>query len=290
MLNTTDDLLLRSLDPADAVLSAQQRQRAEHMLQRIISTPSRSDDSVRMNGAPRRRRAWKVAFVAAAAAGIGVMSLAFPGVGGSGISYASWTATPSPVTSDDLQTVARACRDKVSDARGPEGAGIANLATIPVLLAERRGDFVAMLLHQDNPQTSVSCVVLNTPGSKDVGDVQASVGGGDGPAMSPPLGQITQSDIAQFGGRSPASFTDGTVGAKVDNVTIHAGDQSVKATVQGGRYFAWWPGQAFAAEPLPASGQGGPRVIITYDVTLTDGTTKTNVTPFVPPPIDPQRC
>lgn len=55
-------------------------------------------------------------------------------------------------------------------------------------------------------------------------------------------------------------------------VTIHAGDLNVQASVANGRFAAWWPGPAFASGPVEPSGRGGPRLNLTYDLTLADGT------------------
>jgi len=123
---------------------------------------------------------------------------------------------------------------------------------------------------------------MNRPGTSDIGDIAAAVGGGSGPAPIPTAGRIIPGGVSQFGYQPPASFTSGTVGTGVVGVTIHAGPQVITATVKNGRYVAWWPGKAFADGPQQPSGQGGPAVILTYDVTLTDGTTKTNVSPAPP--------
>ena len=135
---------------------------------------------------------------------------------------------------------------------------------------------------QHNPYISLTCIAANKPGSPDVDEVNASVGGGNGPAWTPPPGQIRPVTVSQFGGPTAASFTDGTVGDDVVAVTIHAGPETVTATVQNGRYAAWWPGKAFVDGPLPPDGQGGPQEMLTYDVTLTNGTVKTNITPATP--------
>lgn len=102
----------------------------------------------------------------------------------------------------------------------------------------------------------------------------AGPGGGDGPAApAPPLGQITQDTITQFGGHNLASLVDGAVGADVAAVTIRASGRLVKATVRDGRFAAWWPGKGFADGPSQPSSGGGPRLNLRHDVTLTDGTT-----------------
>lgn len=45
---------------------------------------------------------------------------------------------------------------------------------------------------------------------------------------------------------------------------------------------AWFPGPIFPDEPLPPSGEGGPVPVITYDITLTDGTVITDAEPSDP--------
>lgn len=273
------DLDLLSLDAADAALDPSQRLRAGAMLERIIAAPVTPEYAP--VGARRQQRfSRKVIWVPVVAVAVAVGSIVIPGRGGSATAYASWTSTPSAVAARDLEAVTQACRDQVAEltAHGPR----IDAATIPVAIAERRGDFVAVLLQLDNPDYSVSCVATNRPGSSDVVDLSAAGGGGDGPALIPPAGRITQGGSSQFGDQPPASFTNGSAGAGVVGVTIHAGPQVITATVKNGRYFAWWPGKAFADGPQQPSGQGGPAVILTYDVTLTDGTTKTNVSPAPP--------
>lgn len=278
-MRTPTELDLRSLDAADAALDPAQRLRAEAMLERIIATPV----TPAAVGAPRQRSfPRKVIWVPVAAAAVAVASIVIPGPGGPATAYASWTSTPSAVAARDLEAVTQACRDTVAgDSPGDHGPSF-DAATIPVAIAERRGDFVAILFLQDNPDYSVSCVARNRPGTSDVDDLAAAAGGGSGPAPIPPAGRIIPGGVSQFGDQPPASFTNGTVGTGVVGVTIHAGPQVITATVKNGRYVAWWPGKAFADGPQQPNGQGGPRTILTYDVTLNDGTTKTNVSPAPP--------
>ncbi len=278
-MRTPTDLDLLSLDAADAALDPSQLSRADAMLERIIAAPVTAENApVRAQRQTRFSR--KVIWVPVAAAAVAVGSIVIPGPGGSATAYASWTSTPSAVAARDLEAVTAACRNQVAELKdhGPSF----DAATIPVAIAERRGDFVAVLFLQDNPDVDVSCVAMNRPGSSDVEDISTAAGGGSGPAPIPPAGRITQGGASQFGLQPPASFTSGSVGAGVVGVTIHAGPQVITATVKNGRYVAWWPGTVFADGPQQPSGQGGPRIVLTYDVTLTDGTTKTNVIPAPP--------
>jgi hypothetical protein len=267
-MNTSYDSALRSLDAAVGTLDDGHRRRAEALLERIAATPADAAPD-RTGGGSRGRLVW----ISAIAAAIAIGFVALQGRGESGAAYASWSATPSAVAPRDLHTVVRACRDQLHH----YADGGVNPDAIPVALAERRGDFVAVLFHQDNPDLSASCVAGNPAGSTQVGDIETGLGGSSGPAWTPPAGRITQGAISQYGGKQPASFTDGAVGPGVVGVTIHAGSETVTASMANGRYAAWWPGKAFSDGP-----QAGPEPLITYDVHLADGSVKTNVAVALP--------
>ena len=275
-MKTPTDPALRSLDAADATLDPGQRLRADAMLERIIAAPVAAENAP-ASARRQRRISGKVVWVPLTTAAVAVGAFFVPGPGGPATAYASWTSTPSTVAAPDLAAVTAACRDQEAEgARGEQGASF-DPATIPVAIAERRGDFVAVLFLQDNPDVAVSCVATNRPGTSSVRDLSTATGGSSGPASIAPAGRIVEGAVSQFGDQPPASFTSGSAGAGVVGVTIHAGGQSITATVKNGRYLAWWPGKAFTDEPQQPSGEGGPRLVLTYDVTLSDGTTKTNV-------------
>jgi len=264
---------LRCLDAADAALSSGQRKRADALLQQILTTPMPTDTGAQVPVPARRRGRRAVVWVTVTAAAVTVGLVTISRSGGSGTAYASWAPSPLPVAAGDLDAVTRACRHELHSYGHGGDLVRFDAATIPVILAERRGDYVAILFRQDNPDTSASCVAGNRPGSIHVDHVDTGVGSSPGPATSPPPGQIIQSSISQFGGHNPASFADGAIGAHVAAVTIHADGRLVKATVSNGRFAAWWPGRAFAEGPGQPGGQGGPQVNLRYDVTLTDGRT-----------------
>jgi hypothetical protein len=184
---------------------------------------------------------------------------------GGDAAYASWSATPASVASDELGAAASACRDKL------HGSSI-DSDRAKLVLAERRGDYVALLYRTEDPDISGACLVRNPKGSTAVGNVDMGVGGSSGPAQKAPARGYTQGTIAQFGETQVASITDGAVGDAVTGVTIHAGTLTVKASVQNGRYAAWWPGRAFDGGSRRPSGEGGPRLMLTYDLALADGT------------------
>ncbi|HEX6390964.1 MAG TPA: hypothetical protein VFZ89_16005 [Solirubrobacteraceae bacterium] len=212
---------------------------------------------------PRRRRAPRLTLAGAAATvAVAIVAIAVrDGGDASGVAYASWTPAPSAVAAHDLDAVVDACRDQL------------DTGAIPVALAERRGNFVAVLFHKNNPDIAASCVAWNTPGSSKVEHVRTGIGGSSGPAWTPAPGRITQGMVADFAGA--AAFTEGAVGRGVVGVTIHAGAETVTATIANGRYAAWWPGSAFGDGP-------NPKLLLTYDVRLADGTVKRDVAPALP--------
>lgn len=276
-MTTAHDTILRSLDPAPRALDQVQRQRADALLERIVASPPEGREADR---GPVRRGYRRAALVAGAAVAVLAGSALVQGWGGSGTAYASWTPTPTRVSAHDLTVVERACRDSIRGlAAHSPGQGGVRVETMSVALAERRGDFVALLLTQDNPQASASCVARSAPGSSEAADVAASLGGTSAAAYLPASDRISFGSISQFAmGSSPGSFADGAVGLNVVGVTVHAGSITAEATVTNRRFAAWWPGKAFT-DDRPPSGQGGPHEILTYDVRLADGTTLTNVAP-----------
>lgn len=275
---------LRCLDVAQSELDTDQAQRAYDLLERIVGT-SRMDLATSGQGASRTRsrprRIWLpiVGTLVAALLVTGPLYL-----GGPAAAYASWTQTPGPVDAVGLRAVVTACRHKLRSYT--QGAGRIDFdpAAIPVVLAERRGDYVAVLLGTADRRTSAACVATNRSGSTDVPDVGTSVGSTSGPRTPAPPNRIMEDSIAQFGSPGPAAFVVGAVGSNVVGVIIHAGDRAVNATVNGGTFFAWWPGKAFQSNARQNGGHGGPKEILSYDLELADGTTATRVMPWYPPP------
>jgi hypothetical protein len=189
---------------------------------------------------------------------------------GERIAFTSWTPTPSPLTAQELALVAPPCRDRL------DGDSL-DIGRAQLVLAERRGEFVALLYRTDDPDMAGSCVVRNRRGSTDVDEVSAGIGGGSGPTLRPGPRAYTQGAFHQT---TDVTVTDGGVGSEVRGVTIHALGLSVEASVRNGRYVAWWPGKAFRDV---ATGDGvEPRFEVTYDLTLVDGTVIRNAAPQLP--------
>lgn len=264
---------LRSLDAAATTLTADQQDRARATLERIVTTAptTRTPRPAAPTLARRSRR--RLVLIPTAALTLIVGSVMIQGKSGGDAAYASWTATPAAVTSDDLAAAAAACRGRLLGDNTIDG----NRARLA--LAERRGDHVVLLYRTEDPDISAACLVRNPKGSGDVDDIDIGIGGSSGPALRAPARGFTQGAISQFDG---VSVTDGVVGDAVTGVTIHAGTLTVTASLQNGRYVAWWPGPAFQSGPPEPSGEGGPEPILTYDLTLTDGTVIRNAQPTRP--------
>ncbi|GAA1652303.1 hypothetical protein [Actinoplanes couchii] len=252
------DSALSSLDAAQPVTGAQ-RLAANAVLDRIVTTEP--DATVRR---PRHRRILLAA--AAGVAAVGAAVALWPG--GGGVAYASWTPVPTALTETELQLIGPECRDALDDSPHLD------MARANLVLSERRGEYAMLLYRTENPDMAGSCLVHNVPGSDDVDDVKAGAAGGSGPAQVVTGDQFTQGAIADF---IDASVTDGAVGDDVAAVTIHAGEFTAEASVHNGRYVVWWPGQAF-----DRTAQGDLDLIITYDLTLKDGTVVTNAEPTLP--------
>jgi hypothetical protein len=274
-MNVRTHTALRSLDAADAHLTALEQERAEEALERILATAPSFEAVASPAPASARRSRRRLALVPAAAIALIVGWVVAQGGGGGSAAYASWSATPSTVASDELHAAASACLDKL---RGSH----LDADRAKLVLAERRGDHIALLYRTENPDISGACLVHNPKGSTDVDHVETGVGGSSGPALKARARGYTQGAISQFAGTPPASITDGAVGDAVTGVTIHAGRLTVNASVRNGRYTAWWPGTAFQGGPPPPSGEGGPELILTYDLTLEDGTVIHNARPSRP--------
>ncbi len=269
--NTRLDATLRSLDAA-GTLTAEQQQRAAATLERIVATAPDAGSDGHGAAAPVRRSRRRLLLISAAAAALAGAVIVLPDAGGGGRAYASWTPAPTALTTAEVDLVAPACREGL---RG----GSLDVKRSRLVLAERRGEYVALLYRTDDPDMSGSCLAHNRQGSDEVDDVRTGIGGGSGPALPAPARGFTQGAISDF---RDASMTDGAAGADVAGVTIHAGNLTVEASVSNGRYVAWWPGPAFENGRDQPSGKGGPRLIVSYDLTLTDGTVIHNAQPTRP--------
>ena len=255
------DSTLRSLDAAAETLTAAEHQQAATTLERILETPPTADTSASGRSAPSRRSRRRPVLIAGAAAAVGLLAATLDMPGG-GRAYASWTPAPVALTSAELDLVAPVCRDELRKGE------YLDMDRAKLVLSERRGEVVALLYRTDDPDMAGSCLLHNPPGTDEVEDLNWGVAGGTGPASTAPPRSFTQGAMATS---REVTVTDGAVGAEVVGVTIHApGGLTAQASVRNGRYVVWWPGPAY---DVAKEGTAEAQPIITYDLTLTDGTT-----------------
>jgi hypothetical protein len=276
--------LLRAYDVAPSD-TAPLRGRIDARLARVIveedATPPLAPATSR-----RRRTAARVAGLVAAAAAAALTLTLLPGPG-DGHAYASWTPTAQAVAERDGETAVQECRAALRGpfwARHDGGPEEFDPQAATVALTERRGDLVSVLLRDEGPLKGLSafCVVTLKEGATS-GEVKGhGVGGAVGgpPALAPDDGFL-EGSMSQSG-QQPISMLDGAVGRDVAALTIHAGELTVEATIQGGRYAAWIPGRIFSVQDPGPGGQGGPEPILTYDLTLSDGRVVADARPAAP--------
>jgi hypothetical protein len=302
VIDPDTDARLRALDAARTGTPADPA-RADAALASILASDPSLPATVTT---PSRRPALRWAAAAAGIAAVGTAALALS-TAGAPAAYATWTATPSTVLDADVAKVAQACRAQVGTIGGSHGeelpADVPPMTSVSaddldVRLADRRGDWVFVSLTtttSDGYSWDAACIAELPAGSSGAPKHLSSVASGGG-GLPAPTGQgFTQGSMAEFGATSglldtllgqrdePASTTNGLVGPEVVGVRIHAGDVSVDASLKDGTYAAWWPGHVIDPDkPLPPSGEGGPEPILTYDLTLKDGTVITDAKPWAP--------
>ncbi|MEJ3656592.1 hypothetical protein WEH80_26855 [Actinomycetes bacterium KLBMP 9759] len=189
-------------------------------------------------------------------------------VEGERVTYASWTPVPETVHPQGRAKAGDAC---IAESGRPDAE---------VALAERRGEWIGVVATSHEPAVT-TCLVHLPSDSEEVGDVSSATSGGEGAV--PAHGQFTDGAISEFlnpNDQSYVSFNIGDVGAGVVGVTITTADgHIVDATVEGGRFLAWWPGRAFGSS---TEGNGGPAPSLSYRITLDNGTVVDNATPVRP--------
>lgn len=285
-MNTTSDSLTRpvqDLDPArDLVADPRPAHVADAALARIMDTPRPTPG--RAGQAPSGRTVRKVALVgglaAAATAGLFVMDVVRePGPLGS---TAAWAAVPSTPDASELAAFADRCRDMqnlpgdatpsywvVEDDGTQREMTAEEVAQLPpplmteqqaaqakVVIAEQRGSSAYALLEADNGAT-FSCL---GPLAED--DAWLAGGAEVGrPALADPRGiLVVSSGDSGSTDRSIASV-EGHVGADVASIVLHTVAQGeVTATVEDGRFAAWWPGPEWGV----TAGPGSVAATVTY--------------------------
>lgn len=286
-MTTSLDARLRALDPAPPTTPAERARldtRLEAMLTTVPATVAEPTEVASVRGSARTTgragalRPRRVAGLLAAAAAVAVVGVLLPSPDGRDVAWATWTPEPTAATPAEVAAVADRCRDRVSRG-GPEGW---SADAMSVALAERRGDVVAVVLRDPERDLSGYCLADLPSGATEPRALEVALAGSEGPPAVAPADGFLEGSTVQFGGDEIVSMTDGAVGDDVVGLTIHADGHTVEATVEDGRYTAWWPGRVFADVDPGPSGAGGPEPQLTVDLTLADGTVLRGVAPAEP--------
>lgn len=257
-----NDLLSRlaELDAAPRTEpTAAEIDREETLLRRILDDTGRPSRSA---GATfRRPLVRRAGFTLAGALAVGgafvAMTGGLPGTGAAGplssAELASWTGTPKGL--DTAQGKGSGAADYCLDATQRMGTVIGTGTGTPkVSNADIRGDVASMVITRS-------------------GDAAYCLAGSDstGVAMTiSPVGALPARGIAldTYGARGSGdeefNYVVGMAGSDVKKVVVHDHGKTVHATLQGGRWTAWWP-----------DGQPEGLLTGTFTVTFTDGSSHT---------------
>jgi len=260
---------LRELDPAaTTTLTEEEQRRADAMLTRLLAAPV-PEPGRTTTDRPRRRRRRLLAPAALLAAAVVALSTAL----GGGSAFADWSAVPTTLPATTAAAADSTCRANL---------GIAD-PSLRVVLGERRGGWTYVLL--DGPGGEGACLMPDAMVGTSSATARRSgfFGTYDAEheeAPTPTRDGIVETEsmmgVVTVRGRLPFRTVDGLfvwttgyAGRDVIRVTVDPPvGPDVVASLEGGRFSAWWP-SGKARGDNPAMSQGW-----TYTVTLTDGTTR----------------
>jgi len=268
-MNRNSDLFatLRTLDPADPNVDPH-NPRARAMLERIVTThPGSHPDLPQVRA--RSRRGLRLAVAATATAlTAGAALVILPSLTSGDRAFASWTATPSGLSAEAAADAAANCRDAQLDGPGGEDGPGRNhsgrLRAADVAIAERRGEWTLVVLSGSDGFSALCITDESTPVFRDwIGSM-----GTPGSYATPDPRDVVATDLGTGSARAgELSVAAGYVGSDVTGVVYHSGSRgAVVATVSGGRFALWLPGD----ELEDASRHG-----VEVDVTYRDGSTAT---------------
>jgi hypothetical protein len=269
---------LSALDPAVRTLGDRATSlAAQQMLTRILRTPrvapsppskligdgSKAGAHLRSAVTRRPTRARRVALVggmvAATTAGIVVL----PALTGGDEAFATWTAAPKGMSAQQQAEAAADCRERQDD--GP-GEYADEFSSAEAVIAERRGVWTTVVL-AGNGGLSAMCVTDSS--ARLFAEMIGSTGRPTAGDVAPEPRELFATDLG-MGTMSAGniSLAAGAAGSDVVSVVYRSRTHGVvTATVNGGHFALWFPGD----ELKNASSNG-----MDVDVTYRDGTTATS--------------
>lgn len=269
MTGTRDiETLLRDLDSA-ADEQGVPGLRRDALLERVVATGTARDQAAAATPAPseggarRKTRAVLVTggLVAATTAGLLVLP---PLLGGGDSAYASWTAVPDGLSTQERHDAVEDCRDAQDDTPGPVDESSA-LRGATAAIAERRGDWITVVLAGPDGFSATCTTDASDPFGR--GWIGSSGTLPADQAPGPRDLRATGLGVAYTSG--PLSMAEGYAGTEVTAVSYDSPVHGrVVATVNAGHFALWMPGDEFDDDMVLNTG-------VPVDVTYTDGTTDT---------------
>jgi hypothetical protein len=206
----------------------------------------------------RRREGWSRAFALLSLPLAVVAVVITTQMGAPAAALASWSAIPTAVDPALVSAVIASCHRPIeSDASAEERAFQETLQVLPKVAVDQRGTAAAVLFAERQPEGVASMVCL---GAADGSGVVRTLGSGGGVGVqeapaSGPLRLFGTTSIWSSGGTRLTS-AEGSVEPEVTEVMVsRKGGSDVMATISGGFWLAWWPGdpevvtvRAFAAD------------------------------------------
>ncbi|PSL02775.1 hypothetical protein CLV30_10982 [Haloactinopolyspora alba] len=261
MTRTTDSLAtLRTLDPADSDVDPH-TPGARATLERILATDPGQRHDHEPAKARSRRGVRVVAVASATVVTAGTVFVVIPSLTGGDDAFATWTAVPSSVSSEDAADAAGDCRDAQQD--GPAQAGGTapdfsdDLRRAELAIAERRGEWT-LVTFAGTGGFSATCITdESAPLFRDwfgsIGAPAAYTAPGPRDVVATDLG-AGEADAGEL------SVAAGIVGSEVTGVSYRSASHGeVVATVSGGRFALWFPG-----DELDGAGGAGVGLHVTY--------------------------
>lgn len=269
----TDDLTAQALRDLDAAqlteLTDAERDRADAMFARIVTTPADASAGAPVPVAPARprRRRLLTGVGLAGAAGVALPAMLLSG----GSAFGSWTPTPEPLSDAAAAEAAATCRTRMAmPDRGER-----------IVIAEQRGAWTLVMMA--GPEAEFTCLMADETVDKyphqGDGVIMGSGGGGssaptvardDIDETTSMVGTVRDDELLPWADDADwFIWAEGHVGSDVTAVTVHtASGMEIEASVSDGRFAAWWPAGEVDSDNPEVGGAW------TYTLTFADGSTR----------------
>lgn len=253
-MTRTDFEILKTLDPAAADVDPNGL-RARADLHRILATDPTAPASTR----PRKRLARRVALGSGLVAASAAAALVVPSLVGGDEAFATWTAAPVGLSAKDKAAASASCRDQQKSG-SPEFRD--DLSKASTAISERRGEWTLVVLAGRDGFSALCITDESTP-------LFQSSFGSIGKTTDLPSRRGLTATVLGTGSidGNELSVAAGAAGPDVTALTYTSATRGkVKATVSGGQFALWLPGNE-----LESTSRKG----IPLQATHRDGTTST---------------